>query len=330
MPGFTTHYIIGQEGFYNLPDCRLKEIIGRNPSVYHLGAQGPDLFFYNAVLLRHRGHKNIGIQMHEFHISEFVESMLLFADKIDDDSSKEMAITYAAGYMSHCIADAIMHPYVYGRIGYDPKKKGKVRRTATGLHCQLENDIDAILLQGYRQQKPSEFDQATAFSLDQKEKAFLSVFLCDTINETYYPERYGNTFSITTGVVSRSIYAMKLGLRALADPKEKKKKKIGFFESALRMQPLASSKLVTDNVSDLRWALNTDHEIWVNPWDKSMLSDESFEELLEKVDMKLHECYLLLDSYLESKKDQKQERLELLIRNFGNYSMHSGLMAGLI
>ena len=45
MPGFTTHYIIGQEGFYNLPDCRLKEIIGRNPSVYHLGAQGPDLFF---------------------------------------------------------------------------------------------------------------------------------------------------------------------------------------------------------------------------------------------------------------------------------------------
>ena len=342
MPGFTTHYIIGQEGFYNLPEGRLKDIIERNPSIYHLGAQGPDLFFYNAILLRHRGYKNIGIWMHEFHISEFVEALARLSEQklqgqipqgspaeLRSQSEYEMGIAYMAGYMSHCIADAIIHPYVYGRIGYDPKRNKKVNRRATSLHCRLENDIDAILLEVYRQQKPSEFDQASAFSLSKAEKAYLSDFLCTAINQTYYPERFGNTFSITRGIVRRSIYMMHLGLRAIYDPREKKKRKIGYLESKFRMEPLASSKLVTDRVSDVPWALNLYHEIWVNPWDRSMISNDSLEDLLEKVDVKVHECFLMLDDLI-SGKEPFDEQLPRLIETFGNYSLHSGLSAGVV
>ena len=328
MPGFTTHYIIGQEGFYNLPEGRLKDIIRKNPSIYHLGTQGPDLFFYNAVLLRHRGYKNIGIWMHEFHICEFVECMLRFAQKAPTMEQHDMSIAYMTGYMNHCIADAIVHPYVYGRIGYDPKHKGKQKRSSTTLHCRLENDIDTILLEAYRQQKPSEFDQASTFSLTKEEKLYLSDFLCNAINETYYPERFGNTFSITRGIVRRSIYMMRIGLKALADPKEKKSRRIGFIESKFRMQPLASSKLVTDRVSDVAWALNTGHEIWSNPWDRSMLSNESFEDLLEQVDMKVHECYLLIDGFLSGSIGQEEAK-KLFWERFGNYSLHSGLTAGI-
>ena len=329
MPGFTTHYIIGQEAYYNLPEGRLKSVIKKYPSIYHLGVQGPDLFFYNAVLLRHRGNKNIGIWMHEFHISEFVESMLRASEATPSEQKRDMAVAYAAGYMSHCIADAIVHPYVYGRIGYDPKHKGRKKRSATTLHCRLENDIDAILLEAYRHMKPSEFDQASTFSLSFEERMYLCDFISGSINETYYPERFGNTFSITRGIVSRSIYMMRIGLRALADPNEKKKRRIGFLESKLRMAPLASSKLVTDSVSDVKWALNADHEIWVNPWDRSMLSNDSFEDLLEKVDMKTHECFMLLDQFLEAG-SQDEGKLEELISCFGNYSLHSGLLAGVV
>lgn len=327
MPGFTTHYIIGQESVLNLPDNRLRAILRKYPSVFHLGVQGPDLFFYNAVLLRHRGRKNIGIWMHEFHISEFVECMLLFSEHASSQEEAEIAIAYAAGYMSHCIADSIIHPYVYARIGYDPKKKGRGKGGQTGLHCQLENDIDAILLEAFRQQKPSEFDQASTFSIDKRERIFLSKFLCDTINETYFPERFGNSFNITSGIVSRSIYAMKLGVRVFSDPKEKKKQKIGFFESLLHIQPIASQKLVTDSVTDVAWSLNTSHELWTNPWDKSIISNESFEDLFEKVEQKSYECYLQLDSFLSTKKESE---LKALIDSFGNYSLHSGLHAGIV
>ena len=326
MPGFTTHYLIGQESVFNLPECSLRKILRKHPDIYHLGVQGPDLFFYNAALFRHRGRKNIGIWMHEFHISEFIECMLLYAGKAEDRDQQEMAISYAAGYMSHCIADSIIHPYVYARIGYDPKSK-KARRGSTSLHCQLENDIDAILLEVFRQQKPSEFDQASTFSLTREERRFLAAFLCDTINETYYPERYGNSFSITSGVVARSIVAMRLGVKVFSDPEEKKKRKIGFFESMLHIKPVASSKLVTDNVTDVAWSLNTGHELWTNPWDKSLISDESFEELLEQVEKKTHECFMLLNDYVSEK---EEPRLNALLDSFGNYSLHSGLHAGVI
>ena len=60
-----------------------------------------------------------------------------------------------------------------------------------------------------------------------------------------------------------------------------------------------------------------------------MLSNDSFEDLLEKVDMKTHECFMLLDQFLEAG-SQDEGKLEELIKCFGNYSLHSGLLAGVV
>ena len=80
MPGFTTHYIFGMKAYNDMPFTPLKHTIAKYRWLYQLGLQGPDMFFYNIPILRHRDYRN--------------------------------------GFINHYIADSICHPYVYGRIGY--------------------------------------------------------------------------------------------------------------------------------------------------------------------------------------------------------------------
>ena len=54
MPGFTTHYILGMKAYNDMPQNNLKFIIAKYRWLYQLGLQGPDMFFYNLPILRHR------------------------------------------------------------------------------------------------------------------------------------------------------------------------------------------------------------------------------------------------------------------------------------
>ena len=57
MPGFTTHYILGMKAYNDLPNNQLKYIIAKYRWLYQLGLQGPDMFFYNIPILRHRDYR---------------------------------------------------------------------------------------------------------------------------------------------------------------------------------------------------------------------------------------------------------------------------------
>ena len=71
MPGFTTHYILGMKAYNDMPQNNLKFIIAKYRWLYQLGLQGPDMFFYNLPVLRHRDHRNVGSYMHEHHVNDF-------------------------------------------------------------------------------------------------------------------------------------------------------------------------------------------------------------------------------------------------------------------
>lgn len=51
MPGFMTHYLFGVKNLQQIRqngECRtLLESIDRNKTVFQLGLQGPDIFFYH-------------------------------------------------------------------------------------------------------------------------------------------------------------------------------------------------------------------------------------------------------------------------------------------
>lgn len=331
MPGFTTHYIMGMKAFNDFRPSSLKLIIAKYRYIYQLGLQGPDIFFYNLPLVRHRNHKNVGMYMHESHVNKFFENYLKRIGDLSSKRQKEMAEAYFAGAMCHYIGDSVCHPYVYGRIGHDPKLRSGKQRDTQALHASLENDIDAILLYKYKKKRPSQFNQAATISLSGLETQFISRFLSNVINDTYYsplvPSSKTN-YKVTQQMVSRSIWAMRIGCRVISDPEEKKKRKINFFERHVLKHPVISSKLVTDVISDMKWALNSAHETWINPWDNAYASQMSFPELFMRSLAKCSDCYYLFNELTEKKLPWTREDMSPLLSALGNFSYHSGLDVG--
>lgn len=322
MPGFTTHYIFGMKAYNDMPFTPLKHIIAKYRWLYQLGLQGPDMFFYNIPILRHRDYRNVGSYMHEHKAGAFFECCLRHIGTIESRQQQEEAISYLAGFINHYIADSICHPYVYGRIGYQVDNPTSKHH---GMHAQLENDLDAILLWKYKKKKPSEFNQTATICLNGQEIQFISHFLASCINETYYPITYRNNFQITPAMVHRSIWALRFGCRTLSDKTGKKKFGIAQVESIFINHPVASAKMVTDSVTDYRNSCNLSHEPWVNPWDKSLVSTASFIDLFHETLDKCSKVYTLLNDAVADVMPLDRQDLSLLLKELGSSSYHSGL-----
>lgn len=322
MPGFTTHYILGTKAYNDMPQNNLKFIIAKYRWLYQLGLQGPDLFFYNLPILRHRDHRNVGSYMHEHHVNDFFRCCFLQLSRIASRQQREEGLAYMCGFLCHYVGDSICHPYVYGRIEYDIQNPGSYYH---GLHAKLENDIDALLLKKYKKKKPSQFNQAATICLNGMETQFISRFLSSCINEAFYPLSYKNRYQVTAPMVHRSILAMRFGCRTLSDPNSRKKDRVEFFESLFFKNPVASSKLVTDTVEDPRWSLNLHHETWCNPWDRNLASKASFPDLFRQCLGKLNTVFYMINTMLDTGQPLRMSALELLLAELGNYSYHSGL-----
>mgnify|MGYP001060320996 CR=1 FL=1 len=322
MPGFTTHYILGMKAYNDLPNNQLKYIIAKYRWLYQLGLQGPDMFFYNIPVLRHRDYRNVGSHMHEYQVNDFFKNSLLELTEIHSRQQKEEAAAFLAGFMCHYISDSICHPFVYGRIKYRTDKK---KTECHGLHAALENDIDAILLWKYKKKKPSEFNQTATICLNGQEIQFISHFLASCINETYYPITYRNNFQVTPAMVHRSIWALRFGCRTLSDKNGKKKFGIAQVESIFVNHPVASAKMVTDSVTDYRSSCNLNHEAWGNPWDPTRVSTASFVDLFHETLDKCSRVYALLNSAVTDNVPLDKQDLSPLLAELGNESYHSGL-----
>lgn len=322
MPGFTTHYIMGMKAYNDLPNNQLKFVIAKYRWLYQLGLQGPDMFFYNIPILRHRDYRNVGSYMHEHLIGEFFSCYLKHLVDIPHRQHRDQALAYFAGYLCHYVGDSICHPYVYGRIQYDVKKPNSQHH---GRHAALENDIDALLLMKYKKKKPSQFNQAATICLNGLEMQFLSHFLSSCINETYYPITYSNNFQVTQRMVHRSILAMRFGCRTLADPSGKKKDRIEFVESIFLKTPIASKKIVSDSIPDPEESLNLNHSTWCNPWDKRLASNASFPDLFHLCLSKCNMIYSLINVGITGSSPLTLSDFEPLIHELGSYSFHSGL-----
>ena len=322
MPGFTTHYIFGMKAYNDMPFTPLKHTIAKYRWLYQLGLQGPDMFFYNIPILRHRDYRNVGSYMHEHKVNAFFECCLRRIGTIRSRQQQEEAISYLAGFMNHYIADSICHPYVYGRIGYPVDAPTSMHH---GMHAHLENELDAILLWKYKKKKPSEFNQTATICLNGQEIQFISHFLASCINETYYPITYRNNFQVTPAMVHRSIWALRFGCRTLSDKTGKKKFGIAQVESIFVNHPVASAKMVTDSVTDYRSSCNLNHEAWSNPWDPTRVSTASFVDLFHETLDKCSRVYALLNSAITDNVPLDKQDLSPLLTELGNESYHSGL-----
>ena len=128
MPTAYTHQLIAEDasGAAKEAGVRLAD--------YYFGAQGADpLFFYRFVVMRKN---NPGRLLHTCGIYDTFSSMLDYA------RSRPEALGYALGYVTHCAADSVFHPYVY----YRAYNCGATRLMRSICHTQDESDFDTHFL----------------------------------------------------------------------------------------------------------------------------------------------------------------------------------------
>ena len=270
MPGFTTHYLFGQQAYQQLPASEQKSTLQKYHRVFTLGLQGPDIFFYSFSSLFSKKN-NPGSLMHTTNTGDFLAQLLKCPIYFPSIKEQKIAQTYAAGFVGHYLLDTACHPYIYSRSHYK-----KIAQGYMGHHLLLETDIDNTLLWFFQRRHPSEFHQNDAIALTKEQMQVISTLLFMAFKKVY-PD-----LKLTKHQITQAILSMQKGTKLLYDASGCKKAFVRRLESVFPGYPLLSPLIASDSLLFHSDPCNAAHKSWQNPWDKDHYSAESFFDLFEK------------------------------------------------
>lgn len=315
MPGFTTHYLFGLNTYRQLDNSLLKKIIQKNHAAYSLGLQGPDIFFY--FLPSYTIHaNNIGSVAHTKHTGEFLRHLLESRNLFSEQTEKNIADAYIAGFLGHYTLDTHCHPYIYWKTHFKQKSN-----RYHGRHMSLEVDIDTKLLAYYRHCRPSSFQQNSTIRLTRRQFRTIAGILHYVYQKTY-PE-----LGILKTTMRISIRSMQIGTRWLWDPSGRKKTYLSKLEKFLLGYPLLSTLIPSDTLTVHTDPLNLLHMPWQNPWDRFEISIASFPDLMERAQIRYLDLLTDLNQLFHRNPQTPAAKIQKnkLLEKLGNQSYHSGL-----
>lgn len=326
MPGFTTHYLFGQQTYQSLQPSSVKQTIQKYHRVFALGLQGPDIFFYD-IPSHISMKKNPGSIAHTANTGDFLFHLLESPDIFLTKQEQKIAVAYIFGFIGHYLLDTTCHPYIYAMTHYKEQQKGYL-----GHHVRLETDIDASLLWFFQHKHPSEFRQDKSIAITREQLDVVSAILHYAFQKTY------PALPLSRQDIVRAIRSMQQGTKLLYDPSGYKKAFLRRIESVIPGYPIVSPLVANDTLMFHTDPCNTRHVSWKNPWDEEQESDESFFDLFETAQeeyrqilncvARLFSCdsAVLRQTQEHSSADLgKEKALSLLKRRLGNRSYHSGL-----
>ncbi len=131
MPASVTHELIARRAAELLPEEHdLQTALRSAADCYFLGAQGPDPLFFCRPFLG----DNLGRALHRSKMRDVLEAFLTVLRETDGGRAR----AYACGFVSHCAADALFHPFVYAAL----KEKGGGK----AAHRAVEREWDEYFL----------------------------------------------------------------------------------------------------------------------------------------------------------------------------------------
>lgn len=315
MPGFTTHYLFGQQTYQKLHPCDLKQTIQKYHRVFALGLQGPDIFFYNPLFLLKK-ETVPGSLIHTTNTQEFLRWLLISPEIFHGSRQEKIAQTYVFGFMGHYLLDCACHPYVYARAGFHPYEKRYL-----GRHIALETDIDTTLLWKFHKSLPSEFHTAECINISKEQLAVIAAMLNFAYKKAF------PAMSINTTMIKASIRSTQACCRLLYNSSDYKKILVRRIESIFPGYALLSPMLPSDTILYYKDPLNLKHHPWKNPWNPSLASRESF---MDRFCFAQKDYYRILRdiAYFFQRERSSLEReaaLNTLVNHLGNLDYHSSL-----
>lgn len=273
MPGPKTHHIF----YKDLKDRLSADTLRRHPSydTYSLFAQGHDLILFTDFYKIWNLKKNVkdSLVLQEGGFPEFVYNYLNEARK-NESITEEMVRAFLIGYISHHILDSHVHPQlIYYTGGHTPNKNDKVWE-----HGIAETLIDSYFMKKNEQLDSKKYKVYRDFHFKEPVSADFLNTLSNSLTLTYNLPLLGQKFKI-------AFYQSEILIRILRyDPTGIKK---SILDHADKLCMGASSMSYYVDYQKAEKYLNLDHNLWKNPYNENLTSNESMLELYEKA---LIEC----------------------------------------
>ncbi len=281
MPAFATHEIFGEEASWEYLSGNMRSCVQKHRGVFRTGTQGPDLFFYNLLLLRGETQFNLGSRMHEQCISSFFRNYLEEVSRCRSREKRGIAVAYFMGFLSHYTLDATMHPFVYSRIGYDPNDPASGVATLCAHH-RLEAVMDQQMLWVKREQSPSEYVPSSRVQMTRHEINVISEIMAASLRRTYH-------VGVKPSNYKASYWCMCRITDFIYDRSGRKKPAIQMLEKNIIRKEYLSNLLVNNNLIDKDDAMNKEHQPWVNPWKKRKGASIQYTDAWKLYDMALED-----------------------------------------
>ena len=318
MPGFTTHYLFGVKNLQRLKKAEscpvLFQSIGKYKTVFQLGLQGPDLFFYYFVSQLKK--TKLGSITHKTLTGDFLQCLVQAPELFSREKERQVARAYAAGFIGHYILDTEIHPYVYYMTGYGDELKQK----GYADHVVLESDMDACLLMRYAKKLPSEFPHWKTIGFNAHTRSVVATALHHVYHTVYPQPNQSKAF------FSRAICSIQMATRLTYNPNNYKREALQKIECFVLGKPGISPIIPTDEIT-YDDPLNLERKQWNNPWNPKDQSSQSVLELIKRASVRYQEAFLQLEKLYET--DRSQDSYDIVLEELGGLlgqkSYHSGL-----
>jgi hypothetical protein len=132
MPDFFCHVFLGKAAVPSMP-AFFQEAVGMHASLFHLGCQGPDIFFYHKMLSP-GAHRRAGAFANTCHGKDTRKLLAYGASFLKEHRDDREFAAYWAGFLCHYALDSSAHPFI------------EAHAQGFRAHKRLEMHLDAYLL----------------------------------------------------------------------------------------------------------------------------------------------------------------------------------------
>lgn len=271
MPAYSTHYIFAKELKEEIENCVEFKL---NNAALFIGTQGPDIFFDHRVMpwMIGKSMRKIGSPLHRAKPSDIFDKM---REYINLSESKDIAKSYAAGFILHYALDRSCHPYVYALQNKMVEKYPHLNSHTA--HNTIEFSMDTYLLtKRLKEENAYLFETEGTIIFNETELDELAKMI------SYVTSNVTNK-KVTPNDVKTAIKDLKYIQKLTTDKSGKKENLVKIIDgiAAPFLNNFKFSALMRPK--DLEKAKkygNIERKTWTSPYNKLKRND-SFEDLFE-------------------------------------------------
>jgi hypothetical protein len=303
MPGFITHYLCAQAALRQLPP-EVQAVLSHYPTLYNIGAQGPDIFFYYLPGLIKKRVKGVGELIHRENAGGFLLAMADTIKAMDKIEERQIVFAYTAGFLTHYTLDAFAHPYVYAKT-LIKERHVMINRVE---HRKLETAIDVLMLKLTGGETPAAYKLWQLICADGRQMRFAAGAVSAAIQSVHARRVKGKE-------VYKAMRSMVQLTRILQSNGGRRKRLMELGENLLLGAPVVSSIIHMQQYDDKDDYLNMKK----TSWSEAVPQNNSFIELYQAAVDSGTNMIKGLHGYVTGGLTRNS-----LITQLGNYSLYTG------